>query len=136
VPPREHGPGPSAVGASFGPLITQMNQSQSFDSNMSLDAQMASDNDANMIKQPYQIYIERIDTARNMARFYALQISLSLFGEACLTRRWGRIGTTGQVMVHHFEREEEAVRLFLDLMRQKRARGYRPRLAGTPRPLC
>ncbi|MGV2068857.1 WGR domain-containing protein [Agrobacterium sp. 22-226-1] len=97
---------------------------------------MASDDDANMIKQPYQIYIERIDTARNMARFYALQISLSLFGDACLTRRWGRIGTTGQVMVHHFEREEEAVRLFLDLTRQKRARGYRSRLTGTPRPLC
>ncbi|MBY3617810.1 WGR domain-containing protein [Rhizobium bangladeshense] len=112
-----------------------MNRSQLFDSHMSLDVSLARDDDVNMIKQPYQIYIERTDAAKNMARFYALQISVSLFGETCLTRRWGRIGTSGQMMVHHFGREEEAVRLFLDLTRQKRARGYRPR-AVTQRPLC
>lgn len=108
-------------------LFTEMNRSQLFDSNMSLDASVALDDDASMISQPYQLYIERTDLAKNMARFYAMQISVSLFGETCLTRRWGRIGTLGQTMVHHFQREEEAVRLFLDLTRQKRARGYRPR---------
>ncbi|UIJ88866.1 WGR domain-containing protein (plasmid) [Rhizobium leguminosarum] len=39
----------------------------------------------------------------------------------------GRIGKRGQEKQHVFEREEEAVRLFLDLVKQKRARGYRPR---------
>ncbi|TCU08641.1 putative DNA-binding WGR domain protein [Rhizobium sullae] len=94
---------------------------------MSLDVSGACRDDVNMIAQPYQLYIERTDEAKNMARFYAMQISMSLFGETCLIRRWGRIGTSGQMMIHHFGREEEAVRLFLDLTRQKRARGYRPR---------
>ena len=83
-----------------------------------------------MIMQPYYLYIERTDPTRNMARFYALQFSLSLFGEACLTRRWGRIGTFGRTMVDHFEREEEAVGVFLALTCEKRARGYGPRTAA------
>lgn len=80
-----------------------------------------------MIAQPYQLYVERRDSMKNMARYYAMAIEPTLFGEACLTRRWGRIGANGQMKVHHFEREEEAVRLFLDLLRQKRSRGYRPK---------
>ncbi|NTI78619.1 WGR domain-containing protein [Rhizobium rhizogenes] len=77
-----------------------------------------------MIAQPYQLYVERTDASKNMARYYAMSIEPNLFGEACLIRRWGRIGATGQRMVHHFEREEEAVGLFLQLLRQKRRRGY------------
>ena len=80
-----------------------------------------------MIAQPYHLYIERTDVSRNMARFYAMEISPTLFGTASLTRRWGRIGAGGQVKMHHFEREEEAVRMFLQLLRQKRMRGYRPK---------
>jgi predicted DNA-binding WGR domain protein len=77
-----------------------------------------------MIIQRYQLYFERTDASRNMARFYAMSIEPNLFGEACLTRRWGRIGTRGQMMIHHFERERDAVVLFLDLLRQKRGKGY------------
>jgi predicted DNA-binding WGR domain protein len=79
-----------------------------------------------MIAQPYHLYIERTDAEKNMARFYAISIEPTLFGEACLMRRWGRIGTRGQLKVHHFEREEEAVELFLELISRKRARGYCP----------
>lgn len=68
-----------------------------------------------------------------MARYYALSIEPNLFGDICLLRKWGRIGTKGQMMVHHFRREEEAVELFLDLLRQKRKRGYRPRASGCRR---
>ncbi|WP_461511464.1 WGR domain-containing protein [Rhizobium leguminosarum] len=78
-----------------------------------------------MTVQPYHLYIERADPAKNMARYYAIEIGQTLFGEPCLTRRWGRIGRRGQEKHHVFEREEEAVRLFLDLVKQKRARGYR-----------
>ena len=78
-----------------------------------------------MITQPYQLYVERKDRAKNMARFYSMSIEHNLFGELCLTRRWGRIGAKGQTLIHHFEREQDAVALFLDLVRQKRARGYR-----------
>lgn len=84
-----------------------------------------------MIAQPYQLYVERKDRAKNMARYYAMSIDANLFGELCLTRRWGRIGTKGQTLIHHFEREQDAVALFLELTRQKRARGYRTRSAAT-----
>lgn len=82
-----------------------------------------------MISQPYQLYVERTDRAKNMARYYAMSIDSNLFGEPCLTRRWGRIGSKGQTLIHHFEREIDAVSLFLELTRQKRARGYRTRSA-------
>lgn len=97
---------------------------------MSLDPLVAMRDTRVMIVQPYHLYIERTDPTRNMARFYAMQISLSLFGDACLTRSWGRIGTSGRTMVHHFEREEEAVNVFLALTREKRARGYGPKIAA------
>ncbi|MCO5966552.1 WGR domain-containing protein [Sinorhizobium meliloti] len=77
--------------------------------------------------QHYHIYTERTDVSKNMARFYALEISNSLFGETCLTRRWGRIGSRGQSKTHHFAMEADAVELFLKLTRQKRQRGYRAR---------
>ena len=80
-----------------------------------------------MLTQRYHLYIERMDSKKNMARFYALSIEPTLFGTPCLTRRWGRIGSNGQMKVHHFEREAEAVSLFLNLLRKKQARGYRTR---------
>lgn len=94
---------------------------------MSLDVPIVPGDDVGMISQPYQLYIERTDPTQNMARYYAMQIEQTMFGEACLTRRWGRIGKRGQEKQHVFEREEEAVLLFLDLLKQKRARGYRPK---------
>lgn len=78
-----------------------------------------------MLIQPYQLYVERTDEARNMARFYAMAIEANLFGEVCLTRRWGRIGAQGQMKAQHFSRERDAVAAFLDLLRRKRSRGYR-----------
>ena len=95
------------------------------DSELSLDSIAAIGDGSHMITQPYQLYVERTEPSKNKARYYAMSIEPTLFGTACLTRRWGRIGTMGQAKVHHFEREEEAVLLFLDVLRQKRARGYR-----------
>jgi predicted DNA-binding WGR domain protein len=80
-----------------------------------------------MIAQPYELRIERRDPGRNMARYYVLSIRPTLFGEIELTRRWGRIGARGQSLNHVFSREDDAVRLFLDLLRRKRKRGYGPR---------
>ncbi|MBY3271433.1 MULTISPECIES: WGR domain-containing protein [Rhizobium] len=94
---------------------------------MSLDVVAPCDDHAGMISQPYQLYVERTDPAKNMARYYAMQIEQTMFGEACLTRRWGRIGKRGQEKQHVFEREEEAVQLFLELLKQKRGRGYQPK---------
>ena len=83
-----------------------------------------------MIAQPYQLYVERLDPTKNMARFYAMSIEATLFGDVCLTRRWGRIGARGQAMHHHFNREEDAVQLFLELLRSKRVRGYGTQTRG------
>ncbi|MEN0117819.1 MAG: WGR domain-containing protein [Agrobacterium cavarae] len=80
-----------------------------------------------MIAQSYQLYVERTDPKKNMARYYAMSIEPNLFGEACLIRRWGRIGAKGQRREDHFAREEEAVRLFLQILRKRRSRGYRPK---------
>ncbi|MGO7758339.1 WGR domain-containing protein [Rhizobium leguminosarum bv. viciae] len=85
-----------------------------------------------MITQPYQLYVERKDATKNMARYYAMSIEPNLFGEACLIRRWGRIGAGGQRRVHHFKQEDEAVKLFLQLLRKRRSRGYRPKPHGRP----
>ncbi|MBB3644301.1 putative DNA-binding WGR domain protein [Rhizobium sp. BK619] len=104
-----------------------MNQSGAMDSNLSLDVESVIGDSIGMIAQPYQLYVERTDASRNMARYYAMDISPTLFGQTCLTRRWGRIGAYGQLKAHVFAREEEAVSLFLDLLRQKRSRGYRPK---------
>ena len=80
-----------------------------------------------MITQPYHLYVERIAPDKNMARFYALAVQPTLFGEVSLVRAWGRIGTRGQQMVHLFDNESEAVSLFLDVLREKRRRGYKPK---------
>ena len=101
---------------------------------MSLDAGIAFGDAAAMNAQPYQIYVERTDATKNMARFYAMAVSTTLFGEACLTRRWGRIGASGQFKTHRFAEEKDAVRLFLRILRRKRARGYRPRFLFTAQP--
>lgn len=80
-----------------------------------------------MITQPYHIYIERTDRRKNMARFYSLAVEMTLFGEICLRRRWGRIGTQGQELAHYFENENDAISSFLNLARIKKRRGYSPR---------
>jgi predicted DNA-binding WGR domain protein len=80
-----------------------------------------------MIVQPYHLYVERIEPEKNMARFYALAVQPTLFGEVALVRCWGRIGTHGQQKVHVFNEERHAIGLFLNLLREKRNRGYRPK---------
>ncbi len=105
--------------------FTKMNRSDEIDSYLWLDENWRPSDDATMLIQPYQLYIERTDKTRNMARFYAMTIEPNLFGEVCLTRRWGRIGAHGQMKVQHFARERDAVATFLDLLRRKRNRGYR-----------
>ena len=102
-----------------------MNRSLQTDSKLSLDRKNGTGDSSLMLAQPYHLYIERVDPDRNMARFYTLAIEPTLFGTPRLLRRWGRIGTLGRTMVHHFEREEEAVPLFLTLLRERKAHGYR-----------
>lgn len=80
-----------------------------------------------MIAQHYRLYIERKEADQNMARFFVLSIEETLFGQIPLVRSWGRIGTRGKTVQHSFS-EDDAVILFLRLLKSKRTRGYRPRL--------
>jgi predicted DNA-binding WGR domain protein len=114
-------------------IINKMNRRARVDSKQSLDVILRLRDSDLMITQPYQLYVERVDPAKNMARYYAMAIDQTIFGETCLIRRWGRIGRRGQEKQHVFKREEEAVSLFLDLLKHKRARGYLPRTAFSTR---
>lgn len=77
-----------------------------------------------MSAQPNSVYIERIDAPRNMARYYVLEMSSTLFGDVCLTRTWGRIGCRGRSKTQLFARREDALIVFLAILRQKTIRGY------------
>lgn len=70
------------------------------------------------------IYLERIDASRNMARFYAMFVQPTLFGELSLIRNWGRIGARGRSKVETFPDREGLVMARLQLARKKRGRGY------------
>lgn len=43
------------------------------------------------------VTLTRIDTDKNMRRFYRLDMQPTLFGEYAVVREWGRIGRGGQV---------------------------------------
>ena len=73
------------------------------------------------------LVLERVDRARNMARFYVLSIETTLFDDLALVRRWGRIGTLGRQRIDlHPSRPVAQIELkkWLD---SKRRRGYQLR---------
>jgi predicted DNA-binding WGR domain protein len=45
------------------------------------------------------VTLYRVDPARNMRRFYRLDLQPDLFGAWCVVREWGRIGRPGQTRV-------------------------------------
>jgi predicted DNA-binding WGR domain protein len=70
------------------------------------------------------VTLRRIETDKNMARFYRLDVQPDLFGGWSLIREWGRIGRSGTVKALPCPCEAEA---FGALERQRRAkerRGY------------
>jgi len=71
------------------------------------------------------LYLERIDPSRKMARFYAISVQPTLFGEVSLVRRWGRIGARGRDKIETYSQVDEIVGGRGRIERQKRRRGYR-----------
>jgi predicted DNA-binding WGR domain protein len=70
------------------------------------------------------IVLYRIDASKRMHRFYRLDVQPDLFGQWCLMREWGRIGTTGRERSIPFLSSEEA-QAALDQQRcAKERRGY------------
>lgn len=72
------------------------------------------------------IILERVDSSRNMSRFYALDLQPSLFGDVLLVRRWGRIGSYGQERHDWFGSEDGAAQALEELNAAKQKRGYVP----------
>lgn len=68
--------------------------------------------------------LTRRDPDLNMARFYAIALQPTLFGEVSIIRNWGRIGTKGQMMLETFPSQFTAKRQASQIERQKRRRGY------------
>jgi len=88
---------------------------------------------ARMGTHHYQLYCQRIDASRNMARYYTLAIRPTLFGEIAVVRSWGRIGKAGGEMTEVFSNEKDAISRFLELLLKKRKRGYQPAtICGNP----
>ena len=70
------------------------------------------------------LHLRRIDPARNMRRFYRLDIQPDLFGRIMLMKQWGRVGTEGRMQAESFESEELAVDAMQRQAERKRRRGY------------
>ena len=66
------------------------------------------------------ITLHRTDAARNMHRYYRLDVQPDLFGEWCFVREWGRIGRPGQMRSVPYPTEQEA---HAALARQRRVKG-------------
>lgn len=73
------------------------------------------------------VTLHRIDAARNMRRFYALDIEADLFGGVLLMKAWGRIGARGRVMSEHYDDVDLAGAALQKQAERKRRRGYAPR---------
>lgn len=70
------------------------------------------------------VYLTRVDTSQNMARYYRMSVQPTLFGEWSVVREWGRIGRGGQVRTNAFPSEAEGGRAMATIERQKARRGY------------
>lgn len=69
-------------------------------------------------------YLERIDPEAGMARFYAVMVAPTLFGQWAVVREWGRIGQGGTVRDCAVGTEAEAQVLASSLVKEKQQRGY------------
>ena len=69
-------------------------------------------------------YLTRVDPARNMARFYKLDVQPTLFGDYAVIKEWGRIGSAGQVRSTPFPTPAEAIAALEKQRRAKLRRGY------------
>ena len=70
------------------------------------------------------VTLHRTDPARNMHRFYRLDVQPDLFGEWCVVQEWGRIGQGGQVRVVPYPTMTETQAALDRQRRIKERRGY------------
>ena len=71
------------------------------------------------------IHLIRTDPDRNMARFYAMHLAPTLFGDWQLMKEWGRIGQGGTVRADSFPDEAAARAALHRIVAVKTRKGYR-----------
>lgn len=69
-------------------------------------------------------HLEKLDPAKNIARYYRMSVLPNLFGEWTLCREWGRIGRGGQVRMDLFRSQFEAESALETLVDSKQKRDY------------
>jgi predicted DNA-binding WGR domain protein len=70
------------------------------------------------------VTLHRIDPARNMSRFYQIDLQPDLFGGVLLMKEWGRIGARGRIIAEHYDTEALAAGALQRQAERKRRRGY------------
>jgi predicted DNA-binding WGR domain protein len=70
------------------------------------------------------VVLTRSDPARNLHRFYVVNLGPTLLGEWTLWREWGRIGSPGTVRTISFEREADAQKAAQQTIKLRLKRGY------------
>lgn len=70
------------------------------------------------------LVLKNVDPDRNKARFYALSVEPTLFGDTALVRHWGRIGTKGRHRIDLYSSLQEAWHAAEQIARSKKRRGY------------
>ena len=78
--------------------------------------------------------LTRIDSSRNVRRFYRMEIVPGLFGDWGLVREWGRIGRDGQVRTDWFASETDAKDACFKLHMEKAKRGYASSVRNLAKP--
>ena len=70
------------------------------------------------------VVLYRINPEKHMYRFYRLDVQPDLFGQWCLIREWGRIGSTGrEFSIPHTSLQEAEAALHRQISIKER-RGY------------
>ena len=78
-----------------------------------------------ILKEGPMIVLQSIDEKRNRYREYVIDIQPGLFGNYCLTTRWGRIGWPGwRERIYWFDSMEDARRRAEVLMRRRKRNKY------------
>jgi predicted DNA-binding WGR domain protein len=72
----------------------------------------------------FPVDLRRVDPARNMRRFYLIDVQRNLFGEWYVLREWGRLGQGGQVRVDICPSEAKAAAALARQAGIKQRRGY------------
>jgi predicted DNA-binding WGR domain protein len=114
--------------------IRNPNRRRSIDSKYALDARAVSRLSFQTMDEQTKdpdvlnvLVLERVDRAKNMARYYVLSVEPTLFAESSLVRRWGRIGGAGRTRIDLHASPPLAQIALNTWLERKRRRGYRLR---------